>query len=355
MSGAFRRAGFVILFSIVSLLFLPFALFAEEAKIVIRLSTQSPAGSPSAQTLEGFKQRVEANSKGAIGIEIYNSGKLFTDREVVAAVTAGKAEMAYVNLVRYAGTVPAVEVFQQPFVFNSRGLVAAASARESGIRRLIDSAILAKTQSRVLWWVSEGPEVFLSNGASASNPAGIAGKTVRTYAPTVEALVKECGGNPKDVAATDFAKALETKQVDLAITSLGTVLGRQLWRYVDTLTRTNHSSSQFVVVMNEAFLKSLPSDYASIILSAADAANEEAASASHTAVLEEKVYKELAQEHGMKIVDLSPEELQLWRICSSDVLSQFMDRSGEFGHELMAAYGLLRQQPCCGANALATQ
>ena len=60
---------------------------------------------------------------------------------------------------------------------------------------------------------------------------------------------------------------------------------------------------------------------------------------------------ELVERNGAQVVSLSPDDLLLWRICSSDVLSDFMEKTGGQGHRLMAAYAKLLQDPCCTATS----
>lgn len=83
---------------------------------------------------------------------------------------------------------------------------------------------------------------------------------------------------------------------------------------------------------------------------AAQVADKEAAD--RLIEFEDAVYAELEQK-GIKIVTLTRRELQLWRICSSDVLTDFVAKAGEAGERLVDAYGSLRQDPCC--NPLETR
>jgi TRAP-type C4-dicarboxylate transport system substrate-binding protein len=63
---------------------------------------------------------------------------------------------------------------------------------------------------------------------------------------------------------------------------------------------------------------------------------------------ERQVYS-VAREKGMKIVNLAQHQVAEWRACSSDILLNYMETSGEVGSRLMASYGRLRTQPCCSA------
>jgi TRAP-type mannitol/chloroaromatic compound transport system substrate-binding protein len=97
---------------------------------------------------------------------------------------------------------------------------------------------------------------------------------------------------------------------------------------------------QAVVTINAALWRNLPAEKRIIIAAAARMADEEARGI--MVYLETTAYRMLAEEHGLKIVDLTDEQLRLWRICSSDTLYEFMEKSGSSGQQLMVAYGRMR-------------
>src|SRR5258706_13595111 len=252
------------------------AVGGPEPSITIRISTHHSPTLSTFTPIAYFKKRVEEISEGGINVEIYDSGKLYSDTQVRAAVSAGAIEMGIVDLSRYSEAIPAADAFQLPFVFNSETLEQRATVPGSEIRALIDDAILAGCGVRVLWWTSLGQTVIGSKGLSVANPEKLAGKAVRTIGPTTGAVVAECGGSPIDVPAPETDKALGAHKVDMAMTEIATVLGRRLWRYIDTVTRTNHSSVQFVAVINTTFWGRLTPSQKVIIETAAQAADAEA-------------------------------------------------------------------------------
>jgi C4-dicarboxylate-binding protein DctP len=67
------------------------------------------------------------------------------------------------------------------------------------------------------------------------------------------------------------------------------------------------------------------------------------------AEIEDDDYR-FAREKGMKVYDLTPDQVAEWRACSAAVLEDFMSRAGELAHKLMAAYGRLRTNSCCSAG-----
>ncbi len=159
-----------------------------------------------------------------------------------------------------------------------------------------------------------------------------------------------CGAIPKDIPATDQAKAYEAGGVDVGSTAISSYLGRKLYRFMDTVTRTNHAYVEFVVVINEKFWAGLTESQRSILTSAADAAGRLASD--RVMEIENTVYTELEKRFGVKVVNLTTDELISWRICSSDVVSAFLDRAGQPGQELMEAYGRQRSGACCKQTEL---
>jgi C4-dicarboxylate-binding protein DctP len=318
--------------------------WAAEPELVIRFSTQAPPNGQQFQTMKLFKELVEAKSDAQIRVDIYDRGKLFEDGQVAAAVSAGKVEIAHVNLSRYAETILIADAYYLPFMFNDVAVERASRKPEGKIRKIIDTAILESAGARVLWWIPEGSILLLSKGASMANPDALAGKTVRISGPTIAQTVRLCGGIPKDVAANQQPVAYATGVVDVGMTSITAVMARDLYKAMDTITRTGHASSNFVVVVNDKFWRSLKEDQRAILQEAAEIADTEAARS--LIEFEDAAFKEL-ETKGVKLVSLSSRQLRLWRACSHNVLTDFLGKAGKAGEALIQAYAKLRQDPCC--------
>ena len=149
-----------------------------------------------------------------------------------------------------------------------------------------------------------------------------------------------CGGEPRTIGGPEQVKAYERREVDVGMSSIATVLGRKIYKSMDTITRTNHASAEFAVVINEGFWQSLSGEQRAVLTAAADSAGTVASDT--IAKIEANAYRQLA-EYGAKVVSLTDDELIAWRICSSDVMTEFMSQTGELGHQLMMAYGRLRR------------
>jgi TRAP-type C4-dicarboxylate transport system substrate-binding protein len=318
---------------------------ASAQSITLRLSTQSLPTSTSIKSITHFKERVETKSHGRLRVEIYDSGKLYSDSAVGAAVSTGAVEMAYLNLARYGSKSLVIDAFELPFLFNTSDIEKAARAPGSEVRHVLDAVILAEMNARVLWWVSEGKVIFFANGMAVSNIDHVAGKNVRVVSPLMENAVRLCGGNPIYIGVNDQIKAYQERRVDIGMSSIATVLEREIYKYMDTITVTNHASAEFVVAINEQVWQALPKDLKDIISEAASLADSEASEI--IAGVEAGAYKQLVDRYGVKVVGLTHDELSQWRICTSDVLTDFMDKTASAGQALMRAYGRLRERSCC--------
>jgi TRAP-type C4-dicarboxylate transport system substrate-binding protein len=60
--------------------------------------------------------------------------------------------------------------------------------------------------------------------------------------------------------------------------------------------------------------------------------------------------RQLASAKGIKIQQLTPDQIAEWRACSADTVADYMDKNGELARRLMAAYSKLRTDPCCAAG-----
>ena len=309
----------------------------QAADTTLRISLQLPLKSHLGQNLLLFKEEVEKNSSGAIEVQIYDSAQLYKDKEVPQAVGSGAIEMGVASLTRFVGDIPAVDIFYQPFLFNSEDKVRAATAKGGPIRGPIDEAIM-DTGSRVLWWQAYGGAIMLSKGGALKTPEDIKGKKVRVFGKTLGEFVESVGGSPTLISGSEQYLAYQRGTVDIGMTGVSGVKSRSLWEVMDTITVTNHADIEFIVVINEKFWQSLPDDQRAIITAAADTAD--AAVRDAMAGIEADAYA-AAEENGMTVYTPSDDEIEAWKAGAAPVLESYKAAAGELGAQLLeAAQGL---------------
>lgn len=325
------------------LLVSPFPAAAQETKL--RATLQLPiTDALLGKSLARFKEDVERRSDGAISVEIFDKGKLYIDDQTVGAVESGAIEMGVAGLNQFAKRIPAIDIMEQPFLFNFEELVKATSSPGSPIRKLIDATILQNVGVRVLWWQSVGNQIFISKGKTTEDPAEIKDHKIRVFSPTHEQFIKHCGGVPVMVSANKTPEAFQKNEIDMATGASSLIANRQLWTLADKITRTLHAPIEFFLIVNEKVWQSLPEEHRAIILEAAR--SEESQSRENVTKIEAGLYTKF-QEKGMTVHDLTADQVADWRACSASVMEGYIANNTELARQLMAAYGKLRTDPCC--------
>jgi C4-dicarboxylate-binding protein DctP len=199
------------------------------ADTTLRISLQLPLTSHLGQNLTLFKEEVEKNSNGDIAVEIYDSAQLYKDKEVPAAVGSGAIEMGVASLTRYVGDIPAVDIFYQPFLFDTEDKVRAAVAPGSPVRGPLDEAI-KDTGSTVLWWQAYGGAIMLSQDGPIKTPEDMKGKKVRVFGKTLGDFVTAAGGAPTLISGSEQYLAYQRGTVDIGMTGVSGVKSRKLWK-----------------------------------------------------------------------------------------------------------------------------
>ena len=337
----------ILLTILVSLACQPLAKAAETnvtPPTTLRVTLASSLKNPLSQNLVDFKNAIEEDSAGTLHIEIFDNAQLYSETQGRTAASSGEIDMAVVPLGDYAADIPAAGLFQQPFLFDIKPLVLAATRRDHPIRLTIEQEILKKAGVRGLFWQPYGGTVLLSNGAPVTNPSAMLGRNVAAIDSGMANFISSCGGKPRLVSAPETLKALENKAADASMTGILSLKERELWRVTNTVTKLRYSEILFVLVVNDKSWQRLSEAQRTII-------NDAAASVEQSIwrwyfLLEADSYA-FAQEKGLQIQELTPNDISDWRICSSAIMESFMTDAGEVGEQLMNAYGELRADPCC--------
>ena len=318
---------------LVSAISLFIALPAFSADVTMRISLQLPLKSHLGQNLLLFKEEVESKSGGDIVVEIYDSAQLYKDKEVPAAVGSGSIEAGVASLTRYVGDIPAVDIFYQPFLFDTEEKVRKAVSKGSAIRGPIDEAIKG-TGSTVLWWQAYGGAIMLSNGGAIKNPDDMKGKKVRVFGKTLGQFVEATGGAPTLISGSEQYLAYQRGTVDVGMTGVSGVKSRKLYEVMDTITVTNHADIEFIVVTNTDWWNGLTDGQRSIISNAA--ATAEKSVRDKMASIEAEAY-EIAKSNGMNVVTPSAADIAAFKAASASVYDDYKAKAGALGAQLLEA------------------
>jgi len=309
---------------ILTIIFLSFAT-ASFAQTKMRITLQLPLKSNLGENLTLFKQEIEKRSD--IKVEIYDSSQLYKDNEVPQAVGSGAVEAGTSGLTQYASTNPEVDIFDLPFLFNTEEKVRKGTAPGSEIRKILDPSI-AKTGSTVLYYQAYGGAIILTKGKPYKTPADFKDKKVRTFGKTLGEFVETLGGKPTMISASEQYLAYQRGTVDAGMTGVVGVQNRKLWEVMDTITVTNHSDIEFIVVVNTKWFNSLNDKQKTAIKEASLIAEKQLRDDNER--LEKEAFK-VSKENKMNIVTLSKAEIDAFKKASVKVYDDYIKRTGGKG------------------------
>lgn len=308
---------------------LAFTTNAHAAK-TLRISLQLPIKHHLGANLLDFKEEVEKASAGSLMVEIYPSAQLYKDKEVPQAVASGAIEMGVASLTRFAGTVPAVDIFYVPFMFDSPEKVVKATRPGSLIRKKLDEAILG-TGTRVLWWQAYGSSILLTKKEIIRVPEDMKGKKVRVFGKTLGDFVTSVGGAPTMMSGSKQFLAYQRGTVDAGMTGITAVKSRKLFEVMDHMTLTYNADIEFIVIINEKVWQGLTKEEQAIITAAGLRVEQELREM--MGGIEQDTLTYLRDK--IEVIELSDDERQKWYEATKPVVDSYIERSGDLGQQLV--------------------
>ncbi len=334
--GRFSPAYFLsVSYFLAALFFLSFTPDSTQAATRIRITLALPEKSLIYETLKIFKDKAENLSGNRISVALFPSAKLYKTPEVPKAVSSGAIEMGAAWLSDYTDVIPAIGIFSLPFMFTNPDMVDAATAHDSAIRKPLEQSILAATNARVLFWVPFPSETFISKGIALNAPDKIAGKKVRVFGHSLPQFIKLCGGVPVPLTGSDQYAVYASKQLDAGITAIEVITSWKLWEVLDTVTLSRPIHEEWVVLINERFWRDLPPEQQRILQEAARLA--ELAARDKVKQFDEDAIRQVIGK-GMKVSEISGDDVEAWKSCSSAMAEEFLEKSGDTGAKVLQAY-----------------
>ena len=244
---------------------------------------------------------------------------------------SGAIEAGSAFLGRFAGSVPAVEVINVPFLFDTEAKLRAATKSGSEIRKILDAAVVKETGAKVLWWQAFGRNIYLSKDKPVRTPADLKGKKVRTYGKILGWTVQALGGAPTLMSGSKQFLAYQQGAVDVGMTGAATIESRKLYEVMNHATLSYDSAVEFVAIINNKFFEGLSKKNQDLILKAAATVEQQLRDyiyANETKVVD-------AVRSKINIIELTEAERAQWREATKGVGDRFAKERGAIAAQVM--------------------
>jgi tripartite ATP-independent transporter DctP family solute receptor len=178
----------------------------------LKLASVAPDGTPWAEQLAAYKQKVEAESKGRIKIKPFLGGSLGDENQTVGECRRGAIAMWGGTTGALATSVPEISVLELPYLFRD-----AAQADH-----VLDEVLGEELRKRLiargfvpLFWSENGFRSFGTKWAPVKAPGDLKGHKMRSQESLVHLeTYRAMGALPQPIAVTEVLPALQTGVVD---------------------------------------------------------------------------------------------------------------------------------------------
>lgn len=282
-----------------------------------------------------YLKKLQNASGGRIQTELFSSGQLFRDRDVVKALRQGGIEMAVPGSWVLTGFVPDADVFQLPSFFGQDAQVVYAAV-DGGIGKAIDDELQKKLSVKILGpWLPLGYQNTYSTGKPIRSFADLAGMKIRNSGGAGQAIrAKFFNAQPNMTAWPDVPLALSQGTFDGLSSTDESLASAKLWDSGVKYGFADHEFLGFYIPMvSDSFYKSLPPDLQALVVSVWT--DNIGAYRSHMEAAQAEARKTL-EANGIVFANPEPNEL-------AKIRAKMMPSQDDVAKELRITPALLKQ------------
>lgn len=301
----------------------------EYEPATIRLAYNLPADHHISQGVEEFVKKITEKSDGQIEMQVFANGQLLTDKDMNQSLLTGGVEMGMNSTTIWSSTVPAMGIFDVPYVFNNYEEAGAAINGEFGdtLRSEMEDVGV-----KVLMFADYGFGQFANNEKPLESPEDFKGLKIRSMGAFPSELIQAYGASPVFMGGGEVYMGLQRKTVDGAISGTTAMVQRNYDEVTDYLTVNNYAYLEFILGVNKDYWDELPEKTQKLI---EDTASETEEWIRHQTKLEDERTLQVLKDRGMQVYEVSEEEIPVWREAAMPVWDSFKDEAGEAGEELL--------------------
>ena len=178
----------------------------------LKLASVAPDGTPWAEQLAAYKQKVEAESKGRLKIKPFLGGALGDENQTVGECRRGAIAMWGGTTGALATSVPEISVLELPYLFKD------AAQADHVLDDVLREDLKKRLEARgfvPLFWSENGFRSFGTKWAPIKTPADLKGHKMRSQESLVHLeMYRALGALPQPIATTEVLPALQTGVVD---------------------------------------------------------------------------------------------------------------------------------------------
>lgn len=312
------------------------ALAAKTLKLA-HLNNEDPFDNATGAMAAVFKSLVEAGTNGSVKVQIFSSGQLGKDKEVLQQVKGGIVQSTIATSGGMASIYPLIGVLDIPFAFPN--ISATYSVLDGPFGDKMSADINAKTGLKVLGFGDSGGFFAFTNSKHpVKTPADMKGLKIRTMGlETHKTLVSSIGGQPVSLPWAEVYTSLQTGVADGQMNPVPIIKFAKFDEVQKYLTLSGHLFAPYPWVINQKFYDSLSKEEQAVVNYAAKSAIVAGRGISRIIEASDRGLPALAKK--MEIYSPTPAEKAMFREAAVPAVKSFIVESlGKEGEEMLNAF-----------------
>lgn len=328
MNKKFNRTTilFTILIIFIHGIYLPIA-SAEKEIFKIRFSHVLGEETSKGWGAETFARRINAELKGKVSVEIFSNATLYKENQAIEAVSSGTLEMAAPPMEKFMELIPALQMFDIPFLFSDMNAVHDTMDGPIGddLKALFNNRGV-DIQLMGLW--DNGFRQFICDPHPLILPSDAKGlKLIITGNGVLEAQINHLGAGAFKFSLSDIFEELEKGHMDGHENTLSNIYTRKYHTVQRYLTLSNHGYSGYAVVINQPFWNKLPwiiqKKITTVFQDVTKGVRQKAITIEKQNLEYLKLYE--LQQKDFRIFELTAENKKVWKESVLQIQKKFSD------------------------------
>ena len=246
---------------------LPFAFCLSglaQAATSMKMAEIHPAGYPTVLAQEAMGKKIEAATNGELTFKMFPGGVLGSEKEVIEQIQIGAVQFTRVSLGAVGPVVPAVNVFNMPFIFRDTAHMRAVIDGEIG-QEILDKITDSEFNMVGLAWMDAGVRNLYTKQPVRSLE-DLKGMKIRVMGnPLFIETFNTLGANGIAMDTGEIFSALQTGVVDGAENNPPTMLEHNHWRNAKYYSLTGHLIIPEPLMMSKAAWNKLTPEQQAIV------------------------------------------------------------------------------------------
>ncbi len=248
---------------------------SSDETYTLKVATALTESDPIYQGLEQFKENVEEKTDGHVIIEIYGSGSMGDDSDILEQAKVGANVAVISDSGRLAEMVPEIGILAAPYIADN--YEEASKITETDLFKQWSEELANDHNLQILsfnWY--QGERHLLTN-KPIEKPEDLQGLQLRTPGtPVMLETISAMGASPTGMAWAEVYPGIQQGVIDGAEAQHPATYGANLHEVIKYITKTGHFQLLTGLISGADWMKNLPEEYQTIVYEEAQKAGEQA-------------------------------------------------------------------------------